>query len=345
VAKLSLTPGSGTAPVTVTASTSGSTDPQGSALTSTINFGDGASAAGSTATHTYNNPGTYTVTATVTDAFSKSSQATATVTAGSAPLISISQPANNSTVHSPVHIVASGTAPSGVGALQIYLDNTLVYQANAGSFDTTVAAAPGLHYIVVQLWDQLGNYYKQPLNVTVIPNLVTSLSLSAATIAAGDPVTATISAISGNMISSSINWGDGTTSAGPSATHAYSAAGSYAITGTASDAAGSVQSTTNVTVEPIATVVLQSPLQGATVPLSMHIKGYASSPIGIASLQVYIDSRKVYQSATGSVDGYFKASAGTHTIKVQARDTAGFTYQSVATVTVSSNALNSMLGR
>jgi PKD repeat protein len=267
------------------------------------------------------------------------------VTASNAPSITISQPANNSTVHSPIHIVASGAAPSGVDALQIYLDYTLVYQANASSFDTTVPAAPGSHHITVQLWDKLGNYYKQSLNVTVIPNLVTSMSLSASTTAVGNAITATISATSGTMTSSSIDWGDGATTAGPSATHVYTTAGIYPITGTASDALGSVQSTKSVTVEPIATVVLQSPAQGATVPLSMHVKGYANSPIGIASLQVYIDSRMVHQSATGSVDGYFKASAGKHTVKLQARDSAGFVYQSLVTVTVSSNALNSMRGR
>ncbi|HWC18429.1 MAG TPA: PKD domain-containing protein, partial [Terriglobales bacterium] len=159
VARLSVSPGSGTAPLAVTASTSASNDPQGGALTSTINFGDGSSAAGPTATHTYANAGNYTVTATVTDALMLQSQATATVSATAQPTLTVTQPANNSTVSGPIRVVASGSAPSGVDALQIYLDHNLVFQINASSFDTTVAAGPGLHLVVVKLWDKLGNAY------------------------------------------------------------------------------------------------------------------------------------------------------------------------------------------
>ena len=428
VARLSITPGSGTAPVTVTASTSASTDPQGSALTSTINFGDGTTATGSSATHTYGSAGSYTVTATVSDALNLSSQATASVTVNPPPTVTVSQPANNASVYAPVHVVASGTAPSGVDALQIYLDHTLVFQANASSFDTTVAASTGSHLIVVKLWDKLGNAYSSTLNVTVIPSLVTSISVSSSAIATGNSVAATISASSGTISSSTINWGDGTTSSGPSASHVYSAAGAYTITGTASDASGhSVQNTSTVTVttvlttsmslssstitagsgvtatisatsgtiatstiswgdgttsagpsathvysiprtytiagtasdatgasaqntssvvvtDPIATVVLQSPAPGANVSLDVEIKGYASSPIGISSIQLSIDSKVVYQSSTASVDAYFKVKSGSRQITLQAVDAAGFSYQSTVTVSVSSNALNSMKG-
>ena len=106
-----------------------------------------------------------------------------------------------------------------------------------------------------------------------------------------------------------------------------------------------MQNTSPVNVnDPIATVVLQTPTQGANVPLSLEIKGYASSPIGISSIQISIDSKVVYQGNTTSVDGYFKSKSGSHQITLQAQDTAGFIYQSSVTVNVSSNALNSMKG-
>ena len=82
IAKIAVTPSSGAAPLTVNASTSGSSDPDGTITSSSINFGDGTSAPGSTAQHTYINSGTYTVTATVTDNAGLSSTATATVTVG-----------------------------------------------------------------------------------------------------------------------------------------------------------------------------------------------------------------------------------------------------------------------
>ncbi|HET9741367.1 MAG TPA: Ig-like domain-containing protein [Terriglobales bacterium] len=81
--------------------------------------------------------------------------------------ITISQPASNVSVQGPIHVVASGTAPSGVAAMQIYLDNKLVYQVGSSSIDTTVAAAAGTHLIVVKLWDKQGNPYSQSIHTTV----------------------------------------------------------------------------------------------------------------------------------------------------------------------------------
>lgn len=80
VAVLSVSPTSGPAPLTVTASTAGSSDPDGSIASSVINFGDGSpSVNGTTATHTYSTAGTYTVTATVTDNLGASTSKTSTV--------------------------------------------------------------------------------------------------------------------------------------------------------------------------------------------------------------------------------------------------------------------------
>jgi len=249
VARLSVSPGSGTAPLTITASTSASTDPQGSALSSTINFGDGATAAGPTVSHTYTNAGNYSVTATVTNAFKLQSQATATVSATGQMALTIAQPVNNSTTYSPIHVVATGSAPSGVDALQIYLDGALVFQANAASFDTTIAATVGKHAVVVKVWDKLGNAYMQSVTVKVIAPLVTSLKLNSSTTAVGSSVQATLTATSGSFGSSFIRWGDGTMSSGPIATHTYSSPGAYTVTATCADALKAVSTTAKVTVQ------------------------------------------------------------------------------------------------
>jgi len=70
-AALTVTPASGTAPVTVTADASASTDTDGTPIaTYAFDFGDGTTAAaqpGPTATHTYTVPGSYPVSVTVTD--------------------------------------------------------------------------------------------------------------------------------------------------------------------------------------------------------------------------------------------------------------------------------------
>src|SRR5262249_55453490 len=160
---------------------------------------------------------TYTVTATVSDALGLSAQATGTVSVSAQASVNIAQPANNTTVSSPIHVVASGTAPSGVDALQIYLDGTLVFQAHAAFFDTTVPANPGTHSVVVKLWDKLGAAYMRTVNVSVAAPFSASLSVTPSSATAGTNVSANVSSSSGTMTSCLIAWGDGTTSAGPTA--------------------------------------------------------------------------------------------------------------------------------
>lgn len=67
VAKLAVTPTSGNAPLTVSASTAGSSDPDGSIASTSIDFGDGTVVNAASGSHTYNVAGNYTVKATVTD--------------------------------------------------------------------------------------------------------------------------------------------------------------------------------------------------------------------------------------------------------------------------------------
>jgi phospholipase C len=81
-AKLSVSPSSGNVPFTVTASTAGSTDPDGSIASSRIDFGDGTVVNGTSAQHTYSGSGTYTVVGTVTDNASVSSTASQTASGG-----------------------------------------------------------------------------------------------------------------------------------------------------------------------------------------------------------------------------------------------------------------------
>jgi PKD repeat protein len=325
VAQISVSPASGTAPLTVTASAASSSDPQGSALTSSISFGDGTTAAGPTASHSYANAGTYTVTATVTNALKLQSQASATVTVNGAVTLNVLQPANNSTVAAPIHVVANGSAPSGVDALQIYLDHTLVYQINASSFDTTVAAGPGTHLVVVKLWDKLGNAYMQSRNVTVANSFATSLTVTPTAINAGASVTATVTATSGTMSSSQITWGDGTTSAGAGASHVYSTAGNYTVTSTATSNTGTTsQATAAVTVSaPAATLTVSQPTNNANTHSPITVIASGSAPSGVSAMQIYLDGVLTYQVNASSFSTTVPASAGTHAILVKLWDKLG----------------------
>lgn len=81
--------------------------------------------------------------------------------------VSVSSPANGSTVSSPAKFVASASSSSPITAMRIYVDNTSVYSVNAASMNTSVAMASGTHSVVVQAWDSTGAVFKSPLTVKV----------------------------------------------------------------------------------------------------------------------------------------------------------------------------------
>ncbi|MFL6436210.1 MAG: alkaline phosphatase family protein [Terriglobales bacterium] len=96
--QLGVNPASGGAPLTVTASTSGSSDPNsgGNIASSWIDFGDGTVVNATTATHTYNNPGHYTVLATVYDNLGRSSGTSKVVNVANGPaVLGVSPPSGN----------------------------------------------------------------------------------------------------------------------------------------------------------------------------------------------------------------------------------------------------------
>jgi PKD repeat protein len=166
-ASLRVIPISGIAPVTVTASTSGSFDSDGTISSSQINFGDGTIVTGATASHTYNSAGLYTITATVTDDLGASSSATSNVTV-TAPSVTISQPVPGSSLKSPVQVVASAVSGLPITGMWVYVDSVGVYSVYASSLNTSLKIAPGKHVIQVKAWDSAGNITSSSVTITVL---------------------------------------------------------------------------------------------------------------------------------------------------------------------------------
>ncbi len=243
-AVLSVSPTLGTAPLTVSANGSASHDAQGHAVArSTINFGDGTTVAGPLASHTYINPGTYTITLTVWDVNNLSDTATSTVvasapnsgppvavlqltpTSGTAP-VSVSASTAQSTspggsITSSVINFGDGTVMSGPTATHAYnaagnFTVTATVRDSRGQSASTTAhvaiAAPTTHQppsAVLQVTPRIG---PKPMTVT------------ASTSGSSDP--------SGHSVTSTINFGDGFTTTGPSASHKYTKSGQYTVTAT-----------------------------------------------------------------------------------------------------------------
>ena len=253
VAKLSVTPLSGTAPVTVTASTAASTDSDGTIASSSIDFGDGTVLPGPSASHTYSTAGTKTITATVTDNLGATSSTSATVTV-SAP----NQPPVAKLAVTPT----SGMAP---------------------------------------------------------------LTVSASTSGSADP--------DGTITAVKIDFGDGFVASTASATHQYAAVGTYTVRATVTDDKGA-SATASQTVTALAGVTISSPLPGSTMGSPVLVKASAVAAKPITLMQVYVDNVLRYSVSAAAVSTWLSMSAGGHTLRVEATDSAGVKYSSSVSFSV-----------
>jgi parallel beta-helix repeat protein len=125
-AHLSVTPGTGMAPLTVSADASASTAGSSPIATYTFDFGDGTTAgpqAGATASHTYQAAGSYTATVTATDgnALTSTASQAVTVNAGGTTAQYINQIATNysTSTHTSGYVTVWRTGGVGAGDLII----------------------------------------------------------------------------------------------------------------------------------------------------------------------------------------------------------------------------------
>ena len=85
--------------------------------------------------------------------------------------VTVMSPANDATVSSPVHVVATAaaqTCPKGITGMRIYTaPHVGVDDTNSNKLDNTVNLTPGKHDLVVQAWDACNNVYKTQVTVNV----------------------------------------------------------------------------------------------------------------------------------------------------------------------------------
>jgi phospholipase C len=124
------------------------------------------------------------------------------------PSVTICEPANGSTVNSPVHIVAGTTSSKPVTGMWVYVDNVAKFHSTSGSVDTTVAMANGTHAILVKAWNSAGVVFKSSVSVTVS-------SGSACTLNTANPSVTICEPANGASVSSPVHLVAGTTSSAP----------------------------------------------------------------------------------------------------------------------------------
>ena len=164
VAKLSVSPGQGIAPVSVTASTAGSSAPVGSIVSTSIDFGDGivlAVSAGGAASHVYNNAGSYVVSATIKDNLGATSSASAAASVAATPSVTITTNGHKAGFILPVSVVVQGYSSNAIVQMRLSLDGKLVAQCQTSYLRTTLhlRTRNGTHSLSATAVDSTGTNF------------------------------------------------------------------------------------------------------------------------------------------------------------------------------------------
>jgi phospholipase C len=85
------------------------------------------------------------------------------------PSVTVCTPTPNALVQSQVNVIAGSTDSNTVTAMQLYVDNKLVYKVAAPTLNTFVTLPIGHHLITVQGWDNQGINFKSNVPVEMQP--------------------------------------------------------------------------------------------------------------------------------------------------------------------------------
>jgi hypothetical protein len=136
--------------------------------------------------------------------------------------------------------------------------------------------------------------------------------------------TASVSASSGKVAKSVIDFGDGTVVNSASASHTYASVGTFLVTATVYDSVGA----SSVAVQQISAkpssggVTVASPGNGSTVNWPTPFVASAGSS-SVSAMQVLIDGQVAYAARGDTINTALKVFSGSHAITVQSLDASG----------------------
>ena len=318
----------------VSVDASGSYDPDGTIVSYAWDFGDGGSAMGVTATHTYSGDGTYSITLTVTDNDGLTATLSKPVTVVHEPIPPLAA-FSVLTTYLVVNVDASGSSDAD-GMIASY-----AWDFGDGGTATGVTAmhayaVDGTYTITLTVTDNDGLTDTEIKSVTVAHQLIppnAAFTWSAIWEVASFDGSGS-SDLDGLITAWAWNFGDGMTGSGMTATHTYTASGSYSVTLTVTDneaLTGSITKTVTVTYNnpPVASFSVTKDY------LEVFVDASASTDdFGIAS---YAWSYGDGGSGSGVMDSHAYAAAGTYTVSLTVVDTGGKSATTSKSVSVVQN--------
>jgi acid phosphatase len=251
--------------------------------------------------------------------------------------VNVSAPLPNAQVASPVHIQATTSNSSPITAIQIYVDNALRCQVNSAQVNTNLPMSAGKHYIVVQSWDKAGGIHKTGVNVTVQPQaVVVSSPLPNATVASPVPVIA--SGMGASAVRTMQVFVDGTlkyqVSGNTVNTNQTMSLGKHNIVVQATDQTGAVTRSTVTVNAARPSISLFSPNAATALTSPVQVSATTQDPTPVHTVQVYVDGGLRSELTNTGVLQPMLITPGSHSIMVQAWNTAGQTYKKGTTINV-----------
>jgi len=318
------TPTSGSVPLTVTFTDSSTNIPTSWLWV----FGDGVTSTLQNPTHTYASAGTYTVSLTATNAAgSNTITRTSYITVSSVIPVAnfVGTPLSGAAPLTVIFTDSSTNTPTswfwvfGDGATSTLQNPTHTY-ASAGTYNVAHTAT-----------NSAGSNTRTRLNYITVSSVIPVANFVGTPTSGGAPLTVTFTDSSTNTPTSWL-WvfGDGVTSTLQNPTHTYVSAGTYTVSLTATNAAGSnsITRTSYITVSSVIPVAnfVGTPLSGAA-PLTVTFTDNSTNTPTSWSWS-FGDGSSVNATQRNPVHTY--AIAGTYTVSLTATNAAGSNTKTVA---------------
>ncbi len=175
------------------------------------------------------------------------------------PGVTVTSPAANSTVTSPVTYVASAstnTCAKGVASMGIYVNNQLVYVTDTTTLNTSLKLNTGSQHTVVEEWDYCGGAAYTTVNLTVQAASAPTVSLTAnpLTVPAGSSSKLNVIATNATQVTISGSDGSNYTLSSTGGTQTVTPTGTTTYTATGTGSLGTTTASVKVTVDSTASV-------------------------------------------------------------------------------------------
>ncbi len=249
----------------------------------------------------------------------------------------VTNPAPQAVVGSQVQVGAFGSGQDKVSKMQLYVDGNSQFQSSGNTLNTSISLSTGNHILKVEAADSSGNLATNKFSVTSAEPSVNIISPATST-GLLSPIFVSTTSMDPSPVRTIQIYEDHNliyqvTGTGVQATIPMSV-GQHLLAVQAWNTAGQTyKQAVNLNVIGVP-ITISSPKPNATVGSPVTITASAPSSSTVQTMQIYIDSKMLYQVSGKSVGHSFALSSGQHKIVAKGWDAYGVGWFTAEYVTV-----------